>query len=109
MPGSLKFRKKPVEIEAVKVADLIACASKNWAGLPDWIVAAYESPNFIDFRTGIVFAADHVVITTLEGEMRGDMDDWIIRGVKGELYPCKPDIFEATYESVAEVTDCPVR
>lgn len=39
-------------------------------------------------------------IVTLEGVMRADPGDWIIRGVKGELYPCKPDIFEATYEAV---------
>ena len=39
-----------------------------------------------------------IYITTLEGVMRADNGDWIIRGVKGELYPCKPDIFEATYE-----------
>jgi hypothetical protein len=39
-----------------------------------------------------------VTITTLEGVMRADPGDWIIRGVKGEFYPCKPDIFEATYE-----------
>jgi hypothetical protein len=42
-----------------------------------------------------------IAIKTLEGVMRGDMGDWIIKGVKGEFYPCKPDIFEATYESVA--------
>jgi hypothetical protein len=39
-------------------------------------------------------------IVTLEGVMRCNIGDWIIRGVKGELYPCKPDIFEATYEEV---------
>lgn len=41
-----------------------------------------------------------LVIKTLEGEMRADLWDWIIRGVKGEFYPCKPDIFEATHEAV---------
>jgi hypothetical protein len=46
------------------------------------------------FAQGRVF----VQIQTLEGTMRADEGDWIIRGVKGELYPCKPDIFEATYE-----------
>jgi hypothetical protein len=40
-----------------------------------------------------------VLIQTLEGEMRADPGDWIITGVKGETYPCKPDIFEATYET----------
>ncbi|HLE04564.1 MAG TPA: hypothetical protein VI729_08150 [Anaerolineales bacterium] len=43
-----------------------------------------------------------VDIPTLEGTMRCDPGDWIIRGVKGEVYPCKPDIFEATYEEVEE-------
>ena len=41
---------------------------------------------------------DHLLIETLEGKMRADVGDWIIKGVKGEFYPCKPDIFEATYE-----------
>lgn len=41
-----------------------------------------------------------IEIITLEGTMTGNLDDWIIRGVKGELYPCKPDIFAATYERV---------
>lgn len=45
---------------------------------------------------------DHLVIKTLEGDHRADIGDYIIQGVKGELYPCKPDIFEMTYE---EVTD----
>lgn len=42
----------------------------------------------------------HLTIATLEGVMRAEVGDWIIRGVKGELYPCKPDIFAATYEPV---------
>lgn len=42
----------------------------------------------------------HLTIKTLEGVMRADPGDWIIRGIKGEIYPCKPDIFEATYEPV---------
>jgi hypothetical protein len=41
-------------------------------------------------------------IHTLEGDMRADVGDWIVRGVKGEFYPCKPDIFEATYDLVDE-------
>lgn len=55
---------------------------------------------FTDFRV----AGDHspfgLVIRTLEGEMRADPGDWIIRGVQGEFYPCKPDIFAETYEAV---------
>ncbi|MDX2187757.1 MAG: hypothetical protein SFV32_12550 [Opitutaceae bacterium] len=46
-------------------------------------------------RDGAVF------VSTLEGSMKASMGDWIIKGVQGELYPCKPDIFEATYEAVS--------
>lgn len=47
----------------------------------------------------------YVVIHTLEGNMRGNPLDFVIRGVNGEIYPCKPDIFEATYESVGQDDD----
>lgn len=43
---------------------------------------------------------EYLIIATLEGEMLANIGDWIIKGVKGEIYPCKPDIFEATYEPV---------
>lgn len=43
---------------------------------------------------------EEVYIETLEGVMKADKGDWIIKGVKGELYPCKPDVFEMTYEKV---------
>lgn len=45
---------------------------------------------------------EEMEIETLEGVMKADKGDWIIRGVKGELYPCKPDVFEMTYEKVKE-------
>ena len=45
---------------------------------------------------------EELEIETLEGTMKADKGDWIIRGVKGELYPCKPDVFEMTYEKVKE-------
>lgn len=44
---------------------------------------------------------EHLAIDTMEGTMRADVGDWIIRGVQGEHYPCKPDIFEATYDEVS--------
>jgi hypothetical protein len=47
--------------------------------------------------------ADELTIKTLEGELHVSIGDWIIRGVNGELYPCKPDIFEKTYEPVEDV------
>ncbi|UYZ06183.1 hypothetical protein CFBP5507_07895 [Agrobacterium salinitolerans] len=80
-----KYRKKPVVIEAIQTplnAEKLAILSE-WQGGADISVGS----------TGIV-------ISTLEGEMTAGKGDWIIKGVKGELYPCKPDIFAATYEAV---------
>lgn len=87
------FRKKPIEVEAVKVSDVLAAASSNWSQLPDFVSDAYE-------KGKIIFLHDAVLITTLEGHMRGEQTDWIIKGVRSELYPCKPEIFDATYEPV---------
>lgn len=84
----MKFRKKPIEIEAIRVADLLDGAVSD---RPDWAQGGQ-----------ILVRKDAVEIVTLEGTMRGDRGDWIIRGVQGELYPCKPDIFDATYEAVPE-------
>lgn len=80
-----KFRKKPVVIEAFQFR----------SGEQDNSVAG-------DVIAGNVRYPEDgsMLIRTLEGEMRADPGDWIIRGVKGELYPCKPDIFAATYEPV---------
>ena len=90
----MKFRKKPVVIEAV------CFDSEMLAGVvPDWFAEALDAGNIeYDVESGWL---DVLFISTLEGCMQADFGDWIIRGVKGELYPCKPDIFEATYE-VAE-------
>jgi hypothetical protein len=86
-----KFRKKPIIIDADQVTVLLAHAAINWKALPVWIRDEYDKGN-------IVFGRDTISIHTLEGVMLADKNDWIIRGVKGELYPCKPDIFDATYE-----------
>ena len=94
------YRKKPVEIEAEFVDDALHNAARAWNDLPRWLIDAYEN--------GVVlFAHDAVVINTLEGTMRGERGDWIIRGVKGELYPCKPDIFAATYDEVPPIKAVP--
>lgn len=74
-----KYRKKPVVIEA-------------FSNVPDATV-----PEWFDLR-GITLGAT-IKIATLEGIMEAAPGDYIIRGVKGEIYPCKPDIFVATYES----------
>lgn len=87
------FRKKPLAIEAVQLLD------SAFTG---------DHPNDEHVR-GVVYDPTNKVakIQTLEGTMTANIGDWIIRGVKGELYPCKPDIFEATYEAVREQEDCP--
>lgn len=91
----MKFRKKPVVVDAIRVCEAIHAASQNWDKLPAWIVEHYEKGN-------ILFFTNKLEIKTLEGMMTAWPDDWIIRGVAGELYPCKSDIFEKTYEMVTD-------
>ena len=80
----MKYRKKPVVIEAVQITDQTFDAPNP---NPEHIIGVLYDP-----------AKRQAHIETLEGTMTASVGDWIIRGVKGELYPCKPDIFEATYE-----------
>jgi hypothetical protein len=94
-----KFRKKPVEIDAWQVHP---SDGQTRALPPDWLLqpliagTARGEP-----ALGAVTVrgdGNGLDIHTLEGVMHAQTGDWIIRGVKGELYPCKPDIFAATYE-----------
>lgn len=94
-----KYRKKPVVIEAFQFKPVWrkigACADNA----PTWFLKA-ECDGIAK-----VWGDDEVpycMIKTLEGNMKASDGDWIIQGVKGEIYPCKPDIFEATYEVAAE-------
>jgi hypothetical protein len=82
----MKYRKKPVVIEAFQWRPLSSNAADK--AVPDWLVMS-------EYDLG---PGNSLFIKTLEGTMRADPDDWIIKGVKGEIYPCKPDIFAATYE-----------
>lgn len=84
-----KFKKAPVVIDAIQ------WHGTNGNELLDWIAAFGENTSGTEI--GVDFATSEVTIKTLEGEMRGTPGDWVIRGVKGEYYPCKPDIFEKTY------------
>jgi hypothetical protein len=88
----MKFRKKPVVIEAVQFN-----GTRNWDEAPEWLIeATKKAPNEVGSLTvGEGLAS----IFTLEGVHAASPGDWIIRGVNGELYPCKPDIFEKTYEA----------
>lgn len=83
-----KFRKKPVVIEAHQWNP-----QEKPTDSPDWLWKELaQRPECLDSETHAL------TIRTLEGDMRAEPGDWIIKGVKGEIYPCKPDIFEATYE-----------
>ena len=92
-----QYRKKPVVIEAVLWDGVY-----NRMKYPIWFSDAWAPYGSSDvgriWKTDAF--ADAVCISTLEGIMRANRGDWIIRGVKGELYPCKPDIFAATYEAL---------
>lgn len=81
-----QFRKKLVVIEAVQWGPPL---SEN----PEWMSVAFQAEAVE--REGL-----RIKIRTLEGIMTANPGDWIIKGVDGELYPCKPDIFEKTYEAV---------
>jgi hypothetical protein len=87
----MRYRKRPVVVKAVR-----------WTG-DNW-------PEIARFHRGDAFTTTRypdgscrLNIATLEGVMQAEPGDWVIEGVKHEVYPCKPDIFEATYEPV----DCP--
>lgn len=92
-----KFRKKPVVIEAELVATLCASAEKNWKALPKWVEEAYERGDIL-----FISRSEGLSVRTLEGHMHAKPNDMLIRGVRGEIYPCKPDIFDATYERADE-------
>lgn len=82
----MKYRKKPVIIEAIKYIGTNESKIEIWQFCKNINIFWDED--------------DKVVIPTLEGNMKASVGDYIIRGVNGELYPCKPDIFEKTYEAL---------
>lgn len=89
----MKYKKKPVVIEAVQ----LLATSLN----PEVVTFIGEQKNYPDCEIGGIDPSDgQFKIKTLEGVMIANVGDYIIKGVKGEFYPCKPDIFEATYEKV---------
>jgi len=101
----MKFRKKPVVIEAVQWwppgdsrhdPTMLSDRKGNAVDPPD-----YRQPgDLYQFSTIKGMGDDIFMLKTLEGDMRVSPGDWIITGVAGEKYPCKPDIFEQTYEAV---------
>lgn len=88
----MKYRKKPVIIEAIQFKDNATC-----------ILAIHEFMGQKTTRVNYeVKDNPYIKIETPEGTMKASVGDYIIKGVNGEFYPCKPDIFEKTYEEVTE-------
>lgn len=94
------YRKKPVVVDAFQLTEETRRDNRDW---PEWANYAW---NFSKDEVGALYPADFpdsdgtddLMVNTLEGPIRVSIDDFIIKGVKGELYPCKPDIFHMTYE-----------
>ena len=94
----MKYRKKPVVIEAVRFN-----GTRNWDNVTSWLIEATQKPIEQEGSLYVVMLPNEegfCTIHTREGMMKGCAGDYIIRGIQGEIYPCKPDIFEATYERV---------
>ena len=96
----MKYRKKPVVVEAWEF-------TRDSIKLVDsWVRRYRDDINLVSQYGGAVL---YIEIKTLEGTMRAELGDYIIKGIKGEFYPCKPDIFHATYElaekEIIEQTD----
>lgn len=79
-----KYKKKPVEVEVVQWTGMNFKEIKNFCG------------------ADVALFANQPVISTLEGDMVVSVGDYVIKGAKGEFYPCKPDIFELTYEEAVQ-------
>ena len=90
-----KYKKKPVVIEAIQFTN------DNRNQVLSWL----QSQQMNIYHSFYKDSHPVIIIPTLEGEMRASIGDFIIKGVQGEFYPCKPDIFEKTYEQIEESKD----
>ena len=96
------YRKKPVVIQAFQITEETRADNSSW---PEWLHVAWNKPHT---EVGAVMPVmypnsdghDQLAVHTLEGLLRINFGDFLIRGVKGELYACKPDVFAMTYEKV---------
>jgi hypothetical protein len=88
------YRKKPVVVEARQLTDDPAVSDPGWEAIADWCggkLHNHELGDSGEYETVLV-------IHTLEGDMTAYENDWIVKGVAGEFYPCRDDVFQATYE-----------
>jgi hypothetical protein len=97
----VRYRKKPVTIDAWLIADLMKL---DFHELPDLVRLGV-----LGERPSLRFATEGLYITTLEGGMFGRPEDMLICGVVGEFYPCRPDVFAATYDAEASSEEITLR
>ncbi len=98
-----KFRKKPVIIEAFQMTKERRWNNSDW---PNWLHEAWQlepSEGALWCESEDDTRGERLYLGTLEGVYIVQFDDWIIQGIEGELYPCKPQIFEKTYEPITQV------
>lgn len=95
-----KFISKPITIEAIRCREAHYKMGHDWYSLPKWFIDAYEGKNESGIKTilGVNYPEKCIEIVTDNGVLKADIEDWIISGIMGEIYPCKPDVFRATYE-----------
>lgn len=97
--GMLRYTKKPVTIDAWQFTEAVALNYWENRILPPFGCTSVSG----EYNKNTLIVRDaYFYIDTLEGKMRASLGDWIIKGVKGEIYPCKPDIFDATYNPAQE-------
>ena len=94
----MKYRKKPVVVDAIQLTRANAVKVYEWVHDCTVIKADMSLYRWDDYLS--IIERKGMKIPTLEGEMTASMGDYIIKGIQGEFYPCKPDIFKATYEKV---------
>lgn len=94
----MRFRKRPVEVEAWEFPGAANGKGDPLIDAPDWV--RLDERVTYSYLAGGPRLRGRLFIKTLEGEMAADAGDWIVRGIKGELYPVKPDIFAETYELI---------
>ena len=95
----MKYRKKPVVVEAFQVT-MIREPTKDSPDIPEWLSEALAKK--WTEQGAVYWLGGNLFVQALGGTVEVSLYDWIVQGVEGELYPCKPDIFEATYEPAEE-------
>lgn len=97
----MKYRKKPVVIEAIQLGKTQISIREILEMMGQEVITKCDAASYKFYEyCNVIFDKGYMEIETLEGVMRANIGDYIIKGVNGEFYPCKPDIFEKTYEAV---------